>query len=292
MFNEKQNQNKAPAEILTQTQRHETCSNAYSVITSMDIINHFQSEGFTYGLLNSRKSRRLSQRPFAKHMFYLEREGISFGKESLLKEMKPRIIGINSYDRTSSFQLFGGMYRGVCDNGLIMSWSIFAPVRIRHIHLGDTPNEILLNLTEQVNEVGERFKKVHEHIDLMKETKLSNSEKEQFALKVLEKRFERLYEENKMIEINNWKDILIPNRLEDSTNSAWHVLNTVQENTFSTKNAKNIVYRYKSFSKENQEVSKERTARRVTALEGVSDLNRFLFDAMNEFLPKSVLSAA
>lgn len=93
--------------------KHESRSERYTYIPTINIINRLREEGFQPFFSCQRHVRDLSRREYSKHMLRLRREGQINGKEV------PEIILLNSHDGSSSYQMVPGLFRFVCTNGLV-----------------------------------------------------------------------------------------------------------------------------------------------------------------------------
>ncbi|MDE9567420.1 DUF945 domain-containing protein, partial [Xenorhabdus bovienii] len=70
----------------------------------------------------------------ARHMLRLRREG-----EILLDDV-PEIILVNSHDGSSSYQMIPGVFRFVCNNGLVCG-ETFGDIRVPH--KGDVVGKVI-----------------------------------------------------------------------------------------------------------------------------------------------------
>nr|WP_256387615.1 DUF932 domain-containing protein [Citrobacter sp. L55] len=94
------------------------------------------------------------RREHTKHMLRLRREGQITGKQV------PEIILLNSHDGSSSYQMLPGLFRAVCQNGLVCGES-FGEVRVPH--KGDVVSQVI----EGAYEVLGIFDRVEEKRDAM-----------------------------------------------------------------------------------------------------------------------------
>src|SRR3546814_16788828 len=84
------------------------------------------------------------------------------------------IILLNSHDGTSSYQMLAGMFRFVCQNGLVCGDTV-ADVRVPH--KGDVAGSVI----EGAYEVLRGFDRVKESRDAMRAITLNDGESEVFA---------------------------------------------------------------------------------------------------------------
>ncbi len=79
--------------------KHESRSERYTYIPTINIINKLRDEGFQPFFACQSRVRDLGRREYSKHMLRLRREGHINGKEV------PEIILLNSHDGSSSYQM-------------------------------------------------------------------------------------------------------------------------------------------------------------------------------------------
>ena len=281
--------------ILMQTKAHPSRTQRYVTVTSMDVLEVFQNEGFSFELLQKTRKRGKRNQPvprgavneFGPHLVALYREDLFGTRADLLTEMRPQILLRNSYNGQTCLELSGGIHRMICSNGLKLSLGIFPMIKLKHI--GITAADI----QQATNTAVQQFKNVCETIDTLKETNLTYDERMHYARTVAMARLEMGGVKEEILEVN-FETLLTVNREEDNTTSAWHVLNTVQENLFSFQNRKELVYTCKTVDQETGKVDERdrKTSRVLGALGAGTNLNRFLFDSMIQQTQKEELLIA
>ncbi|RHW53846.1 DUF945 domain-containing protein, partial [Cronobacter sakazakii] len=107
------------------TDKHESRSDRYTYIPTITLLDSLQREGFQPFFACQTRVRDQSKREHTKHMLRLRRVGQITGKQV------PEIILLNSHDGSSSYQMLPGLFRAVCQNGLICGES-FGEVRVPH----------------------------------------------------------------------------------------------------------------------------------------------------------------
>ena len=134
--------------------KHESRSERYTYIPTINIINKLRDEGFQPFFACQSRVRDLGRREYSKHMLRLRREGHINGKEV------PEIILLNSHDGSSSYQMIPGIFRFVCTNGLVCG-NNFGEIRVPH--KGDIVGQVI----EGAYEVLGVFDKVTENMEAM-----------------------------------------------------------------------------------------------------------------------------
>jgi hypothetical protein len=132
----------------------------------------------------------------------------------------PQILLTNSHDGKNSFTFTAGLFRMICENGLVISTEQFEDVKMRH--MGYTFEE----LQEQIKGMVERLPLTVESMNKMKQIEMSQDAAIEFARKAVATRFNENEIENISVDINT---LLIPTRKEDEGNDLWSVFNVVQE---------------------------------------------------------------
>jgi len=132
----------------------------------------------------------------------------------------PQILLTNSSDGKNAFTFRAGLFRLVCENGLVISTQDFADLKIRH--LGYDFNELQKTITAIV----EKLPLTVESMNKFKQTKLTEEQILKFAKDAIQARFGEI--EMKRITID-YTEFIKATRKEDEGNDLWSVFNLVQE---------------------------------------------------------------
>jgi hypothetical protein len=132
----------------------------------------------------------------------------------------PQILLTNSNDGKNAFTFTAGLFRLVCENGLVISTQEFESVRIRH--MGYTFEE----LQNQVRVVVEQLPLTVESMNKMKQVQLNEEQAKMLAKKALTTRFTEEQVDNIKVDLN---ELLKPTRDEDKGTDLWSVFNVIQE---------------------------------------------------------------
>src|SRR3546814_719372 len=92
---------------------HESRSERYSYIPTATVLQELRGEGFEPFMVCQTRVRHDDRRDYTKHMIRLRHASQINGGEA------NEIILLNSHDGTSSYQMLAGMFRFVCQNGLV-----------------------------------------------------------------------------------------------------------------------------------------------------------------------------
>lgn len=195
---------------------HPDVSSRYGYVSSKDILGTMRENGFVPTQVNAYHRRSEEAREFTKHM-------IRFRPDGELRRIKkgdvvPQIVIINSHDRSSQFQLYGGLWRLVCENGLMVAEGAkVEPLIVRHT------TSAVDGLLDATGKLIKQQKYVFEVVDEMSKIQLTEKQAVDFATRSLATRPERAG-------VIDPRELLAARRTEDQPNDLWHVFNRVQEN--------------------------------------------------------------
>ncbi|EBS4373327.1 DUF945 domain-containing protein [Salmonella enterica subsp. enterica serovar Oranienburg] len=191
--------------------KHESRSDRYTYIPTITILESLQHEGFEPFFACQTKVRDQSKREHTKHMLRLRRAG------QLVGNQVPEIILLNSHDGSSSYQMLPGLFRFVCQNGLVCG-ETFGEVRVPH------KGNVVEKVIEGAYEVLGIFDRVEEKREAMQSLLLPPPAQQVLAKAALTYRFG---EEHQPVAATQ---ILTPRRYEDRKDDLWSVFNRIQEN--------------------------------------------------------------
>jgi len=193
--------------------KHASRSERYTYIPTITLLENLQREGFQPFFACQTRVRDQSKREHTKHMLRLRREGQITGKQV------PEIILLNSHDGSSSYQMLPGLFRFVCQNGLVCGES-FGEVRVPH------KGNVVEKVIEGAYEVLGIFDRVEEKRDAMQSLILPPPAQQAMAKAALTYRFG---EEHQPV---TESQILSPRRRQDESNDLWTTYQRIQENLF------------------------------------------------------------
>lgn len=176
------------------------------------MIDGLRKEGFHPFMVAQSRSRIEGKSEYTKHMLRLRHVN------DIVKDEASEIILINSHDGTSSYQMLAGVFRFVCQNGMVSGDTI---EDIRIPHRGD----IVHNVIDAAYTIVDDFENVHSSIENMKSTHLLLPEAEVLAEAALSLK----YEEIQKAPISPMQ-LLTPRRSSDNKDDLWTSFNRIQEN--------------------------------------------------------------
>ena len=227
-------------------EKHASRSDRYTYIPTITLLDNLQREGFQPFFACQTRVRDQSKREHTKHMLRLRRKG------QITDKQVPEIILLNSHDGSSSYQMLPGIFRAVCQNGLICGES-FGEVRVPH--KGDVVEKVI----EGAYEVLGIFDRVEEKRDAMQSLILPLPAQQVLAKAALADRFGDDHQPVTAAQV------LTPRRYEDRNDDLWTVYQRVQENLMKG-----------GLSGRNAQGKRSRT-RAVNGIDGDVKLNRALW---------------
>ena len=208
---------RSAASSLFATKGAETTSQHYSHIPTFKIIEDMELLG--WGVVDVKQVKARKNAGYQKHLVVFRNNDIVIdGKDG--DTVFPQILLTNSSDGKNAFTFRAGLFRLVCENGLVISTQDFADLKIRH--MGYDFEE----LQKTINLMVEKLPLTVESMNKFKQTQLEEEQILQFAKEALTVRFGE--DEMKRITVD-YNEFIKPTRKEDEGNDLWSVFNRVQE---------------------------------------------------------------
>ena len=208
------------------TEPHESRSQRYTYIPTIEIIEALIKEGFVPVQAMQAKPRIEDKLNFAKHLVRFRRRD----DLGLAVPDHPEIISVNSHDGTTSYHMMNGVFRTVCANGLI-SGDLENNFKARH------SGNIIQDVIDVAFKVVGYADEVMETVASMKGTTLKTKEQLLLAEYALKARFSVDDEDDDVIEATAIKelaftpqDILKTRRFADNSKDLYTTMNVLQEN--------------------------------------------------------------
>jgi hypothetical protein len=161
-----------------------------------------------------RETRTVVRDGFQKHLIRFRKENF----ELVRGEILPEILVGNSHDGTSSFFIKAGLFRTVCENGLVVIDSEWSSFRIPHLGFG------LEKAKEAVGMIIDGFPRVLKWIKKFKELNMEKGEVSEFGTRAIVMKYGK-----DKTEYYDVKSLVQPRRLEDEVPTLWNVYNRIQE---------------------------------------------------------------
>ena len=194
-------------------------SKHYTHIPTTKVINDMRTLGWDVVDVKEVAARTSATKGVQKHLVVFRNPDVVIN-DGDGDTVFPQILLTNSHDGKNSFTFAAGLYRMICENGLVVSDTQFEDVKMRH--MGYSFEELQV----QIRGLVEKLPLTVESMNKMKSIELEQEKAVEFANKALKTRFPE--EELKRIKINI-NELLTPVRKEDYGSDLWSVFNVVQE---------------------------------------------------------------
>jgi len=194
--------------------KHDSRSERYTYIPTIDVLNGLRHEGFQPFMVCQTRVRDDGKREHTKHMIRLRHAGDISSAEA------NEIILLNSHDGSSSYQMLSGLFRFVCQNGMVCGETL-GDVRVPH------KGNIVQNVINGAFDVLDGFDLIREQKEGMQALTLNRDEQTAFAHAALSLRYDPTDDTPPPI---TETQLLTPRRFEDRSDDLWTVFNKLQEN--------------------------------------------------------------
>ena len=193
-------------------------SDKYSHIPTDKVINDMAILG--WNVVDAKEVKARKNVGFQKHLVVFRNNDVVInGKDG--DTIFPQILLTNSHDGKNSFSFQAGLFRMICENGLVISTKQFEAFKIRHMGYDfEKLQGVIKNVISSLDLTIESMNK-------MKQIELDEEQTLDFAKQLLENRVDGL---NNTIDKTAINQVLEAQRSEDTGNGLWEVFNRVQEN--------------------------------------------------------------
>lgn len=235
----------------------------YAFIPTIQVVERLRGEGFLPFQAMQSRSRIEGKGDFTKHMIRFRdmRQGVArvnVGGDLVV----PEVLVINAHDGMSAYHVMSGIFRFICENGLVLCDGESSHASVRHSGNTDGVIDVTYELVEQ-------FPKVLESIERFSALRLEAPQQVAFATAALALK----YDEG-AAPITP-QELVAPSRTEDAAPTLWNTLNVVQEHLIDG----GLKYR-----KQDPTTGKRRrgTTRAVSGISENTRLNKALWTLANE----------
>jgi len=190
-------------------------SNRYAFVPTARIVTGLKDHDWVPVEVEEQKSRSETRRGFQKHMIRFRRSE----QMETLDEWNVELVLINSHDKGCAYQLHAGIFRRICQNGLVLSEGSFNAIRFRHAGLqAEEVVQASFRILEYVPKVGE-------FVQRFRSRTLEARESTSLAERALLLRYGSLLEAPISADT-----LLLARRTEDEGTDLWSTMNRLQEN--------------------------------------------------------------
>ena len=205
------------------TQGSKGTSDKYTHIPTDRVIRDLEVLGWKVADVKEVAARKEDNKGFQKHLVVFRNEDVVITDSSQPggDTVYPQILLTNSHDGKNSFKFQAGLFRMICENGLVVADESFEDYSIRHMGYDF---EALQSL---IKEMVSNLDLTVESMNKMKETELTEEQTFNFAKQLLETRVAGSKNTFNDVAV---LDVLQSQRKEDNGFGLWETFNRVQEN--------------------------------------------------------------
>lgn len=194
-----------------------TTSEKYIHISTDKVIDDMELLG--WGVVDVKQVKSKASAGFQKHLVVFRNNDIQITSADG-DTVWPQILLTNSHDGKNAFTFTAGLFRMICENGLVVSTQQFEKMKIRHY--GYSFEELQATIKAMV----EKLPLTVEALNKFRGIELNQEQALEFAQKAITTRFTDADLEH--IEID-FDALLNPIRKEDQGQDLWSVYNVLQE---------------------------------------------------------------
>jgi hypothetical protein len=187
----------------------------YAFIPTINIVDAFRAEGWEPVAATQNRCRLPERRGFVKHCLRFRRHDAV----PVLDGVYPELALVNSHNGTSAYDLYAGLFRLICLNGMVASLGNLEALKVRH------SGNALDNVIDGSFRIIETLPQVIESAEVMRSVQLDRLQQMQFAEAALALRYDPMLQAP-----ISPLSLLDSRRIEDGSNDMWTVFNRVQEN--------------------------------------------------------------
>ena len=192
-------------------------SEKYAHISTLQIVQDMEKLG--WGVVDAKEVRARKGDGYQKHLVVFRNNDI-FIKGDDGDHAYPQILLTNSHDGKNAFTFTAGLFRMICENGLVICSKEFENLKIRHYGYD------FEELKSVISTIVEKLPLTVDSMNKFKKKKLRKEQIAEFAKKAAAIRFGAEQLQNITIDYNK---LIEPTRPEDKGTDLWSVFNVVQE---------------------------------------------------------------
>ena len=254
----------------TATVPYHAMSDRYAHVTTTDILDVLQTDGWKLDDANQARSRIPGKEAHTKHLLRLSHPNVSGRDEG--GGVKPQVVVLNSSDGSSSLRMMLGMFRMACANGLITG-DTMREFRVGHRGIG-LQNKVLAHAATLRDQTAQML----DVVDRWRATPVGAADVQDFAAAAI-----RLRSPDAIPLFGGWdpttaervhhvsgRNFIRPTRTADIEDNLWNVFNRAQESL--------INGRHRQIKPRQDGGWKASTVRRVTSLTKSVKLNQEIWN--------------
>jgi len=192
----------------------------YTHIPTEKVIDDMELLGWLPVEAKEVKARTKDTSGYQKHLVVFRNNDVVINGEDG-DTVFPQILLTNSHDGKNAFQFTAGLFRMICENGLVIADTEFEDIKMRH--MGYTFEDLQVLIKDMV----EKLPLTVDAMNNMKNTQLEEQKILDLAQELLDIRVEGT---KNIYPIEAIKEVAFAQRKEDTNDDLWTVFNRIQEN--------------------------------------------------------------
>ena len=192
----------------------------YQFTPTFEVIDHMQNMGYVLTGVRQSNSNVELRKNWGIHITRFQHPDLYIKNPQGAIEARPEVVLINSHDGTRPIQFEMGLFRLVCENGLVIKDKDMGSFRERHTKM---------NFQEVKNLIDEKVSGLQGIVNTISKwnmVEMTDKQRYQFAVEALALRLS----DDRQPEQYEVMDLLTAKRKVDEQPTLWHTYNTVQEN--------------------------------------------------------------
>lgn len=192
----------------------------YQFTPTFEVIDHMQNMGYVLTGVKQSNSNVELRKNWGIHITRFQHPDLYIKNPQGAIEARPEVVLINSHDGTRPIQFEMGLFRLVCENGLVIKDKDMGSFRERHTKM---------NFQEVKNLIDEKVSGLQGVVNTISKwnmVEMTDKQRYQFAVEALALRLS----DDRQPEQYEVMDLLTAKRKVDEQPTLWHTYNTVQEN--------------------------------------------------------------
>jgi hypothetical protein len=252
---------RSKASSIFQNKGAEKMSDKYIHIPTSRVIEDMEKLGWFVTEAKEVKSRKADRIGFQKHLLIFRNNDIIIeGEDGDI--VIPQIFITNSHDGSSCFEFRAGIFRMICENGLVVATKEFEKMKIRHMGYNfEEVQKVMERMLEQIP-------MTVESMNTMRGIELNKDQSMELAGMIVGARFGNEAIESMNIDLEK---LLTPIRKEDEFMDLFTVMNVLQEKVMGG-----------DFNYSNG--TKTRKARQIKNFQTDIEVNQKIFSATHDFM--------
>ena len=192
----------------------------YSFTPTFEVIDYMKDMGYALTGVKQSSSNVDLRKNWGIHIVKFQHPELFIKNPEGQVEARPEVVLINSHDGTRPIQFEMGLFRLVCENGLVIKDQDMGSFRERHTKLN------FQGVKDLISEKVDGLKTVVSKISQWNMVEMNDKQRYQFAVEALALRLstDRKPEQYEIL------DLLNPKRKADEGNTLWKTYNILQEN--------------------------------------------------------------